>query len=100
MKPPLNTRPFGDHLALDVHVVNDLRTPVEPAIVDIEAKWAAGSRRWRFGGEIPADDCVKVGTIEFDVPRTLGALTFDLTLIAGDVDATNHYATAVTVVPN
>ena len=46
---------------------------------------------------VPADECVKVGTIELDVPDTLGALTFDLTLTAGDIKARNHYSTAVTV---
>ena len=46
---------------------------------------------------IPADDCVKVGTISLSIPDTLGALTFDLTLTSGDVKARNHYSTAVTV---
>lgn len=89
----------GERLALDVHVVNDLRTPVDPAVVDVEAKWATGSRRWRFGGGVPADDCVKVGTLTLDVPDTLGKLTIDLTLTAGAVTAGNHYSTAITVPP-
>jgi hypothetical protein len=42
---------------------------------------------------------VKVGTVEFDVPDTLGVLTLDLSLTAGEVRATNHYAMVVTVVP-
>ena len=84
---------------LDVHAVNDLRHAVEPAVVDIVARWAGGERRWRFGGDIPADDCVKVGRIDFEVPDTLGALTLDLTLTAGDIGATNRYSSAVTVVP-
>lgn len=98
-RPPAIVSP-GEHLELDVHVVNDLRTPVEPAIVDVVARWAGGSRRWRFGGGVPADECVRVGTLALDVPRTLGALSFDLTLTAEGVATTNHYSSAVTVVPD
>lgn len=98
-RPPAIVTP-GEHLELDVHVVNDLRTAVEPAVVDVVARWAGGSRRWRFGGGVPADDCVRVGTLALDVPATLGALTFDLSLTADGVSTTNHYASAVTVVPD
>ena len=87
----------GDDLRLDVHAVNDLRVDVDPAVVDVVASWAGGERRWRFGGVIPADECVKVGTIALSIPDTLGALTIDLTLTAGAIKARNHYSTAVTV---
>ena len=97
-RPPSIVTP-DERLELDAHAVNDLRDPIDPAVVDVVAKWAGGERRWRFGGAVGADECVKVGSIEFDVPHTLGALTFDLTLTAGDVRATNHYASVVTVVP-
>ncbi len=97
-RPPAIVTP-GDEIELDVHVVNDLRTPVDPAVVDIEASWASGKRRWRFGGDVPADECVKVGRIELTVPQTLGGLTFDLTLTAGDLVVHNHYASVVTMLP-
>ncbi len=97
-RPPDLVSP-GQLLELDVHVVNDLRHDVDPAVIDIRAGWAGGERRWRFGGAVPADDCVRVGTLEFEIPQTLGALTLDLELTAGDITAKNHYATAVTVVP-
>ena len=95
--PSIVTR--DERLELDVHAINDLRHPVDPAVVDVVAQWAGGQRRWRFGGAVGADECVKVGRIEFDVPKTLGALTFDLTLTAGDISTTNHYASVVTVEP-
>ena len=95
-RPPDFVAP-GDDLRLDVHAVNDLRVDVDPAVVEVVANWAGGERRWRFGGVIPADDCVKVGTISLSIPDTLGALTFDLTLTGGDIKARNHYSTAVTV---
>ena len=95
-RPPDFVAP-GDDLRLDVHAVNDLRVDVDPAVVDVVASWAGGERRWRFGGAVPADECVKVGTIALSIPDTLGALTIDLTLTAGDIKARNHYSTAVTV---
>jgi beta-mannosidase len=97
-RPPGIVAP-GEVLELDVHVVNDLRDAVDPAVVDITVRWAGGDRRWRFGGGVPGDDCVRVGTLEFEVPDTLGALTIDLTLTAGEISAKNHYSAAVTVVP-
>jgi beta-mannosidase len=87
----------GDELRLDVHAVNDLRVDVDPAVINVVASWAGGERRWRFGGVVPADECVKVGTISLSIPETLGALTIDLALTAGAVKATNRYSTAVTV---
>ncbi len=50
---------------LDVHLVNDLRSDIDFAVVDATATWAGGTQRWRFGGPIPADDVVKVGTDRF-----------------------------------
>ena len=97
-RPPSIVTP-EERLALDVHAINDLRTAVDPAVVEIVATWAGGERRWRFGGSIDADECVKVGTIELEVPHTLGALTFDLTLTAAGISVRNHYASVVTVVP-
>ena len=98
-RPPEVVTP-GERLSLDVHVVNDLRDPVEAAVVDITASWSGGSRRWRFGGEVAADSVVRVGTITMDVPDTLGPLSVDLLLSAGDLIQTNHYSTAITVIPD
>jgi beta-mannosidase len=95
-RPPDFVAP-GDDLRLDVHAVNDLHTEVDPAVIDVVARWAGGERRWRFGGAVPADECVKVGSIELSIPDTLGALTIELTLTAGDIKARNRYSTAITV---
>lgn len=97
-RPPSIVTP-GDTVKLDVHVVNDLRAPVDPAVVDVVAHWPGGTRGWRFGGEVGADEVVRVGTIEVDVPDTLGALTFDLTLTAGEITAHNHYGAAICASP-
>jgi hypothetical protein len=77
--------------------VSDLREPIEFAVVDATATWAGGSRAWRFGGPVPADEVVKVGRIEMRAPSQLGDLAFELSLKAGDLESHNRYRTAVTV---
>ncbi len=98
-RPPAIVVP-GDPIELDIHVVNDLRTPVDAAVVDVVASWPGGHQRWRFGGSVDADDVARVGTIEFDVPDTLGALSIEVTLTAGDTRLTSHYGSAITVPPH
>ncbi|MEJ7801563.1 MAG: hypothetical protein WKF60_13650, partial [Ilumatobacter sp.] len=90
----------GEAISLDVHVVNDGRTPIDAAVVDITASWPGGNRRWRFGGEVESDSVARVGSVAMDVPDTLGALSFDLVLTADGLIQTNHYSTAVTVLPD
>jgi beta-mannosidase len=85
----------GDRIELDVHVVNDLRTPIDFAVVDVTATWPGGGQRWRFGGSVGADDVVEVGTVRFAVAETAGDLTIDLVLTAGEVTARNHYAATI-----
>jgi hypothetical protein len=85
----------GDHLELDVHLISDLRVPIDFGVVDAVATWPSGEQRWRFGGSVAADDVVKVGRIRLDVPETLGLLTIDLTVTAGETTGANHYATTV-----
>jgi beta-mannosidase len=98
-RPPAIVAP-GEVLQLDVHVVNDTRIPIETATVDIVASWSGGERRWRFGGDAAADDVVKVGTIDLEIPIALGALTIDVRLDAEGVHASNHYGTAITALPS
>ena len=98
-RPPAISTP-GDRLRLDIHVVNDLRLAIEHGVVDVMARWPGGSRHWRFGGDAPADSCVRVGQIDITVPETMGALTIDLTLTADGREITNRYSTAVTLLPD
>ena len=97
-RPPPIVTP-GDPIEMRVHVINDLHRQIDAAVVDIEARWAGGSQRWRFGGTVAADEVCNVGVVTIDVPDTLGALSFDLTLCATGIEATNHYSSAVTVPP-
>jgi beta-mannosidase len=68
----------GDALALDVHVVSDLRTPIEGAVVTARLAWTGGERTWRWQGDVEADACVRVGTVQLVVPPGEGELALDL----------------------
>lgn len=85
----------GEALALDVHVVSDLREPLEAARVDAVLRWPSGSYDWHWEGDVPADDCVRVGTLQAVVPDEPGELTLDLTVHAGDRAATNRYSATI-----
>lgn len=70
----------GETLALDVHVVNDRRRPVQDLEVSAVLRWTGGEQRWRFGGAVGADSCSRVGTLQIEVPDRPGPLTLDLAL--------------------
>jgi len=78
-RPPATVSP-GDALALDVHVVSDLREPLDDVLVTATASWSSGSHTWRWGGDVPADACVRVGTLSIVVPDESGQLDFQLEL--------------------
>lgn len=90
----------GDDLRLDLHLVNDLRTPIGDARVEVTASWAGASSTYHFGGPVEGDDVVKVGTLQMRVPDTLGELAIELVATDGDVViAGNRYTTAVVLPP-
>jgi beta-mannosidase len=84
----------GSTLDLDVHVVSDLRRPLEGCRVSARLEWGGGVRDWTFGGDVGADECVLVGQIRTTVPETSGPLSLVLDL-HGPVHATNAYTTVV-----
>ncbi len=92
-RPPAVVHP-GDTLALDVHVVSDLRRDLGACVADASLSWEGGMRRWRWLGDVPADCCVRIGTIEMVVPDAAGELRLDLEL-SGPADATNSYVTRI-----
>jgi beta-mannosidase len=80
----------GRRLDLDVHVVSDLRHPIDGAEVTAQLSWPGGSRQWRFAGDIPADACIRVGKLRWTVPTdAYGQLTLRLELVAHDTTVTN-----------
>jgi hypothetical protein len=88
--PPEEVEP-GDALALDVHVVSDLRSAIDGAEVTATVSWTGGSHTWRWTGDVPADDCVRVGTISLVVPDVPGPLTIDVAID----DLVNRYTSSV-----
>jgi beta-mannosidase len=87
----------GQALALDVHVVSDRREPIEGARATARLSWAGGDHRWRWTGDVPADTCVRVGTLQLVVPPATGDLTLalDLHLPWGETVG-NHYRSCIT----
>ncbi len=82
-RPPDHVHP-GDRLELDVHVVSDARISYSDMIVRTDLLWEGEVRRsWSWEGDIPADECVRVGTLVIEVPDTTDDLLIDVEL-AGD----------------
>lgn len=89
----------GDAIALDVHVVSDLRDPIPSARVVAHLAWDGGDHTWRWEGDVGADDVARVGTIQAVTPDVSGPLTLTLELDAphAEVAATNSYETRVVI---
>jgi beta-mannosidase len=84
----------GDALALDIHVVSDLRHPLAGCVVTARLAWTGGQHEWRFAGDVDTDSCVRVGTLQAIVPDAPGPLSLELTL-DGPIGASNAYATEI-----
>jgi beta-mannosidase len=85
----------GDSIALDVHVVSDLHHPLDQVDCVATLRWAGGSHRWQWQGDVPADDCVRVGIVRFVVPDAPGEVWLDLALVYGDEAASNRYESII-----
>lgn len=86
----------GDTIALDVHVVSDVRRVLEGVQCTATLRWAGGDHTWTWTGDVPPDDCVRVGTAQFVVPDTAGDLWLDLVLEHGEIVVTNRYTSTIT----
>jgi beta-mannosidase len=86
----------GQALGLDVHAVSDLRDAVDGARVTARLCWPGGEHVWCWTGDLPADSCVRVGTLQAVVPEAEGPLVLDLELHlpAGEV-VTNRYEASI-----
>jgi beta-mannosidase len=85
----------GAALALDVHVVSDIRRLLEGMTCTATLSWPGGSHAWRWGGDVPPDACVRVGTIQFVVADAPGELWLDLVVEHGDEVASNRYVSTI-----
>jgi len=86
----------GDALALDVHVISDLRRVVEDARITAILEWEhGGSRTWRWRGDIPADGCQRVGTVQIVVPGAPGPVALVLRCGWDDGETDNRYEATI-----
>lgn len=88
----------GERLVSELHVVSDLRQPLTGATLRAELQWPGGHRAWAFTGDVPADACVRIGSVQITLPaHGEGAISLRLCLRwQGDPrsergEATNHY---------
>ena len=83
----------GSHVALDVHVVSDLRAPLNHAQVRAELTWPDGGRTWWFEGDVDADSCSRVGRLTTTLPPDArpGPVILELDLEWADGKVTNRY---------
>jgi len=94
-RPPEHVHP-GDRLVLDLHVVSDARISFSDIIVRADLSHGTEVQHgWTFQGDLPADSCVRVGTVEIDVPDITEPLVLDLHLSGPGLDVTNRYGTWV-----
>lgn len=93
-RPPAQVT-VGDALALDIHVVNDLRVDLDGATCTATLRWAGGEHRWAWKGDIAADSVARVGIVQFVVADAPGELWLDLELEHGDHAATNRYESII-----
>lgn len=84
----------GEAVALDVHIVSDLRHGLSGCRVDARLTWEGGQHRWSFAGEVEADSVAFVGTLCFVVPDAPGQLRLEL-LLSGPILASATYESRV-----
>jgi beta-mannosidase len=94
----------GDPVMAAVHVVSDLRTPLDEIVAKATLAWPGGSRSWRYTGHVDADTCARIGKISATVPGdcVAGELSLELSLTwpdptqpGGIGSAVNRYVSAV-----
>lgn len=76
---PATMRP-GDAIAVDVHVVSDLRHAVEGLECVATLSWPGGAHRWRFAGDLQADTVGRVGTLQLEAPDAEGEMVLELSV--------------------
>jgi beta-mannosidase len=92
---PAATYSPGDPIALDVHLVNDLRRPLPEGVLTATLQWVGGQHQWGWTGSAPADECVRIATVQAVVPDAPGPFSLDLAFAGGDVKATNRYESVI-----
>ncbi len=76
----------GAPLDVTLHVVSDRRAPITAMMATATLSWPEGERTWRFGGDVGADTCARIGRITTTVPpdSQRGELRLELRLTWDD----------------
>lgn len=74
----------GSRLTLAVHVISDLREDIPTADVEVRITGPDLEQVNRFAGDIPADECVRVGEVVLAVPERWGEVRVSARLRAGN----------------
>jgi hypothetical protein len=69
--------------------------PLDGAEVTAELRWTGGHRTWRWQGDLPADACQRVGTVQIVVPDAPGPLVLTLVCRVGDDEVDNRYEATI-----
>jgi beta-mannosidase len=94
----------GAAFDLDVHVVSDLRVPLDAVVVTAQVRVEEASpggqtpdpTSWRWQGDLPADSCERAGTVRVVVPEGPGTLSLELDCRhPGLNDVTNRYEATI-----
>ncbi|MDQ3757092.1 MAG: hypothetical protein M3394_04515 [Actinomycetota bacterium] len=85
----------GGTIALDVHVVSDLRRPLHAAQATATLRWSGGEASWAWAGDIEPDSCTRVGMVRAVVPHAPGPLVLELSVDGEDLKAANRYESVV-----
>lgn len=94
-RPPQHVHP-GDFLVLGIHAINDSFISYNDMIVSAHLLYGSERRHvWTWQGDLPADGCVRVGSIEVEVPDIDDAIVIDLDLDGDGVSVRNRYGTWV-----
>ena len=93
-RPDASYRP-GEAVALDVHVVSDRREALSELTVTATLSWTGDDHFRAWTGDVPADSCVRIGTLPFVVPDAPGPLTLDLICQGDGTLATNRYESVI-----
>ncbi len=96
---PVMTRP-GDIITVAIHVISDLHTDIDEAVIIVAASINDSViRTQRWGGSVAADECSFIGNFDFAVPTDFdgghGNLKLAISLSSADITADNQYRSQI-----
>ena len=98
---PLDHLHAGEEVSWRVHVVSDLREPLDGVRVVARVRTTSTDERQGWCGDVEADGVVEAGIVRFVAPDHTTPLTLDLTLSHPSIETTTvRYETLVVAEPH